>query len=357
MAERGEGSDEGKFDGSEEPSPLGAAEPMVVGPERAAGGRQMPWTARRSRSWKWWLVVAAGIVVLALLPPIVKGFKKTPRNRIGISYGGGPIEGAHYQGIIQPGSNLFFNGLFDSLYLYPSDQQNYIISLQRGVGAQKSPDSIVAPTSDRVQVTYQVAVYFKLNTNILRRFHEQLGLQYKAYTGLGWYNLIRDTFRQQIENALQEETRRLTVNQIFGDSQQLVALQQRVQGKISQNLEGALGARFFCSPDFSAGGLCGEPRFVIKAVGLPASVTNAFNAFRAAQSEADAIRTLGLSPDQYNFYKAISSGKVNFWVLPSGGGITIAGPSTSGGSSGSLPSPPSTTTTSPTSTTTRPAGR
>ena len=39
-----------------------------------------------------------------------------------------------------------------------------------------------APSKDRVQIEFQVAVYFKLNTDQLQPFHEQLGLQYKAYT-------------------------------------------------------------------------------------------------------------------------------------------------------------------------------
>jgi hypothetical protein len=46
---------------------------------------------------------------------------------VGISYGGGPIEGVHFQRVIQPGSRLFVNGLFDSLYLYPSDLTDGLI--------------------------------------------------------------------------------------------------------------------------------------------------------------------------------------------------------------------------------------
>ena len=47
---------------------------------------------------------------------------------VGISYGGGPFEAAHFQRIVKPGSSLFFNGWFDPLYLYPADTQNYIVS-------------------------------------------------------------------------------------------------------------------------------------------------------------------------------------------------------------------------------------
>ncbi|MBK5288783.1 MAG: SPFH domain-containing protein [Acidimicrobiia bacterium] len=314
----------------------------------------------RSRSWKWWLVIGAIVVALAFAPGFVSGLKKTPKNRVGISYGGGPFEAAHFQRVVKPGSSLFFNGFFDPLYLYPSDQQNYIISKKQGVGAQKSPDSIVAPTKDRVQVTYEVALYFKLDTDLLRRFHEELGLRYSAYTSAGWYNLIRDTFRQQIENALQEETRQVDVADLFGNAQLLVELQNRVQAQISQRLQEALGARFFCSPSFEPGGKCGDPTFIVKSVTIPNTVAKAFqdnrisairiltkqNEIQQREAEAQAIRALGLTGQEYDVLKAIESGKISFWVLPNNGGVTITGPSPSGSSAaGSSPSPSTTPTT------------
>jgi SPFH domain / Band 7 family len=163
---------------------------------------------RAPKTASWLLVVPLVLVGLALTPTAIAGLRKTPRDRVGISYGGGPFEGVHYQRIVQPGSNLFFNGFFDSLYLYPSDQVNYIISQAQDDGNKPTADAVVAPTHDRVQVTYQAAIYFKLNSDLLQDFHEQLGLRYHAYTTDGWNKLIRDTFRQQIENTLQEETRK-----------------------------------------------------------------------------------------------------------------------------------------------------
>jgi regulator of protease activity HflC (stomatin/prohibitin superfamily) len=336
----------------DEPSPLGAAAPLSIGRQRRErsgdrrGGRR-PGPRRI-------VAVLLALVLLALVPTFLSGLKKTPRDRIGISYGAGPFESAHFQRVVQPGSGLFFNGFFDPLYLYPSDQVNYIISKDKNVGASQNPDSVVAPTQDRVQVEYQVAVYFKLNTDLLRTFHEQLGLRYQAYTTNGWNNLIQDTFRQQIENALQEETRRISVADLFGNADVLSALQNHIQTTLSRRLEDSLGQRFFCAPTFKPGGTCGDPSFSIKKVDIPASVAKAFednrtsgiqvltktNEIAQREAEAKAIAALGLSGQDYTTLKAIESGGITFWVLPNSAGITLTPPN-SGGATGT------TTTTTP----------
>ena len=323
-----------------EPAPLGAAEPMVAerSPSRARRARRL----RLPRSGWMLLVVPVVLVALALSPTFLLGLEKTPRDRVGISYGGGPFEGTHYQRVVQPGSNLFFNGFSDTLYLYPSDQVNYIVSQSPEEGDQPAADAVIAPTSDRVQVTYQVAVYFKLNTDLLREFHEELGLRYSAYTTDGWNKLIRDTFRQQIENTLQEETRKVDVAGLVGDADLLVDLQDSVQAKLTQRLDDALGNQFFCSPTFRPGHDCGDPTFVIKKIDIPTPVAQAFeqvrtsaiqietkeNEVRQRDAEARAMAALGLTGQEYDTLKAIESGQISFWVLPNDSGVTITGPGT-----------------------------
>jgi regulator of protease activity HflC (stomatin/prohibitin superfamily) len=364
VVERGDehGDERGDAAGPDElgaPEPLGASEPVVV--ERAARPRGRGWRPGAPRSARWLLLIPVVLIALALVPMLSSGLEKTPRDRVGISYGGGPFEGVHFQRILQPGSNLFFNGFFDSLYLYPSDQVNYIVSQQPNEGAQRARDAVVAPTRDRVQVTYQVAVYFKLNTDELRDFHEQLGLRYRAYTTDGWNRLLRDTFRQQIENALQEETRKVDVADLVGDADLLVELQGNVQAKLTQRLEDALGNQFFCAPTFRPSGDCGDPTFVIKRVDIPSSVAQAFedvrtseiqiqtkeNEVRQREAEARAIEALGLTGQEYDMLKAIESGRISFWVLDGDGGITITGPGTGTGSGGAPTRPTTTTTTTP----------
>ncbi|MEJ7582487.1 MAG: SPFH domain-containing protein [Acidimicrobiales bacterium] len=311
------------------------------------------------------LVVVALVVLLAVVPAVSSGLTKTPRDKVGISYGGGPIEGSHFQRIVQPGSSLFFNGFSDPLYLYPADQQNYIISKVAGQGATKGSDSVVAPTSDRVQVEYQVAAFFKLNTDRLRSFHEQLGLKYKAYTSGGWDNLLKDTFRQQIESALQQETRRYTVNDLVGSADAVTRIQGQVQQTITEQLVSALGQQFFCGPTFVPDADCAPITFVIKKIDIPTAVQTAFNDIQARTNEAMAIdilnEALAKAGENYVKLRAIESGAVTFWVIPEGTGLTLVPGDESGPtpSNATVPSTSTTTTpptTAPTTTTTTTGG-
>lgn len=283
------------------------------------------------------VAVAVLVVLLAFVPAVGSTLEKTPRDKYGISYGGGPFEGAHFQKTVAPGSALFFNGFFDDLFLYPADQQTYT------TGPADDEDTttggpISAPSRDQVTITYQVGVYFKLNTDRLRDFHEQIGLNYSAYTDSGWDRMINSVFRPQLDNALQEQTRRFDVAELFSDAEVLTELQSEVGANLSSRLEAALGQRFFCSPAFEPGAECQDPTFIIKSLTIPPTVQTAFERNRQSeidvvtrQNEAEAIAALSdaLGPDQYPLLKAIESGQITFWVLPDGG-VTVAAPDGSG---------------------------
>lgn len=321
--------------------------PLKGNEKKAKPAREGGAGGKRRRGGAVWIIVGIVVVVLLAFTPILRtAFVKTPRDRIGLSYGGGPIEGNHFQRIIEPGSSLQFNGIFDQLYLYPSDQRSYIISAGPE-STEGSPDYVAAPTSDRVQVQFQVAIYFKLNTNpeVLQQFHEEIGLRYQAYGSAGWARAIQEIFQPQVEGAIQEEARSSTVADLYGDADRLAEVQQAVQTRLSERLEQSLGARFFCSPSFSTGEECGDMAFVIKRVDVPDNVAKAFEGNRTSEiaiktkqneveqrkQEAEGIAALADALDatggQYPLLKAIESGQINFWVLPQDGGVTLQAPS------------------------------
>jgi hypothetical protein len=334
---------------------LPASEPSKRAESSTSRSGRMSSLRRPSRKMAIFLVV---VVALALVPVVASTLKKTPRNMVGISYGGGPLESAHFQRVVQPGSKLFFNGFLDPLYLYPADTQNYIVSKTVGQGAVTQPDSIISPSKDRVQIEYQIAVYFRLNIDRLRAFHESLGLQYSAYTAGGWKRLITDTFRQQLENALQEETRKYDVADLYGNADVLTTIQDAVQKKLSDRLIASLGQAYFCGPTYEPGHDCGSPQFNIKKIDIPPDVVKAYqdnrtsqiqiatsqNTVAQRQAEAQAIEALNAGLSQagmpYVLLRAIESGNISFWVLPSDAGVSLQVPQNGGAPTAPTTTPP-----------------
>lgn len=295
--------------------------------------------------------IALGLVSLLVLLALGVFFfatDKVPRDKIGLSYGGGLFEGAHFQRIVPGGTGLFINGWGDRLYEYPTTQRNYIISKRAGEGDVGAADFIPAPSKDRIEVDYEVAVYFKLNLQQIRQFHENIGLKYHAWTDDGWDQMLNDSFRQQIEFALQRESRKYNVADIYADNPTLLQIQGEVGAVLKENVANVLGDDYFCGPTYNVDtpNVCPNFTFVIKRVTVPESVQQAFNDNRTSEieiltkqnevtqalKEAEAIRArqeaLQSCGQTCILYEAIHSGAIKFWVLPSNTPLTIATPTT-----------------------------
>ena len=206
---------------------------------------------------------------------------------------------------------------------------------RRASGATQSPDSIVAPTSDRVRSTYQVAVYFKLNTKLLRQFHEQLGLQYAAYTAEGLVQPhprhVPAADRERAPGGDPPDHRRRHLRQRRSSSSSCRTGCRR-RSRSSSRTRSARGSS--ARPPSCAPASCGDPTFIIKAVSIPKSVGLAFqqqrtsailvtvkeNEVQQAEAEAQSKNALGLNGDQYVLWKAVNAGKTQFWIVPSSGG-------------------------------------
>ena len=215
------------------------------------------------------IVVTVVVFGLALIPYVMAGFAKTPKDKIGLSYGGGLFEANHFQKVVEPGSDLFFNGWADKLYLYPAGEIVFLPN--RAVGKEgEVATELSGMTSDGTKIDYEVMMYFTLNRSTIRDFHERLGHRFKADTGEGWLHLLNSTIGKQFEPVLQSASLKVTSKQIASDPELLERMSTEVETALNARLTRTLGGPYFCSPQYREGQPCGDVRVVINAAHLPA---------------------------------------------------------------------------------------
>lgn len=239
------------------------------------------------------VLVLVGLVVFGSL--FLRSWRSTPVDSIGLHYSGGPIEGQRYQTVVEPGSGARFLGLMDTLVLLPVTQRDYTAS--NAVGADGGP--IVAPAQGGVEMQFDVAAYFTLNTGdqVVRQFYERVCVKFDCTTDFGWDEMLRVNFRGPIDQAIQQSIRNFTVDELYAgvsdaaeESDDAVAILEQVQDSIAadlkENINTVLGGAFFCGPTFSraAPDVCPDFEFQItSAVPTSQAVRDAFAENAASQ--------------------------------------------------------------------------
>lgn len=283
----------------------GSGGPGLSEIERA--GRERPLQAvQRSigRAVRFVVVGAVAIVVLVLIGLVFGAWRSTPVDKIGLHYSGGPIEGTKFQKVVDPGSGRRFLGFADTLVLLPVTQRDYTAS--NAEGADGGP--IVAPARGGVEMQFDVAAYFTLNTGdqTVRQFYERVCVKFDCDTDDGWDEMLRVNFRGPIEQAIQQEIRGFTVDQLYAgvtstsapisEDDDAVAILEQVQNRIAadlkENINTVLGGAYFCGPTFNRAepGVCPDFEFQItSAVPTSEDVRQAYARNAAsAQSVIDA---------------------------------------------------------------------
>lgn len=250
------------------------------------------------------------------------GSETTPADKIGLSYGGGPFEGKAFQGIHNPGSGIFFNGLADELYLYPVTQRDASITSD-GEAEDKDygmPDSITGRTSDGVDCIVELVATFKVNTNKVREFHETIGLKYKAWEDEGWGKLLFKNVLPSLSSATYEQCGKFDANTLAKDSTAPNQMALGIAENLKDNINASMGVDdMFCGPEFKMGkDKCPEFEVVVKSIRLPDNVkaslekqvvaannsitvqTEAENNRIKAQGETDAAAARAAASDSKN---------------------------------------------------------
>ena len=284
-------------------------------------------------------VVGAGLVTIGLVIAVVwlgmfiAGWKSVPVDKVALHYTGGPLEGQHFVGSVNPGTRTKFYGLLDSLYELPATQRNYIVSKHADEGDRREADAIQAPSREGVIFDFEAATYFKLNTDdhVVRNFFEQVCLKYHCTDltpGGGWDRMLNDTLRQQLESSIQDQARRFSTDDLANNPDALKAIQDAIAPEIKERVDSVIGGDYFCGPSFDRAHptVCPDFTFIIKKVTAPQSIRDNYAAVKAtqiaisqAQNEAerkkveaqgeaakqDALRQAqSLTPEQIDFVRA-----------------------------------------------------
>ncbi|WP_336214473.1 SPFH domain-containing protein [Nonomuraea sp. LPB2021202275-12-8] len=152
-------------------------------------------------------LVPAGLLAAALATGCTV---TTPEpDQIGIVYDAGPISDTTFQNCIKPGSKDT-SGPFDQGYTYPAGQRTFEFAADpndpEGVkvkpGAETGPMKML--TKDPLEMLVSGVATFSLTTDCktLQRFHEQVGLKYKADTEEGWAKMLSVYIGQPLDRAL-----------------------------------------------------------------------------------------------------------------------------------------------------------
>ncbi|MEV0789652.1 SPFH domain-containing protein [Kribbella sp. NPDC050459] len=308
-------------------------------------------------------VKVIGFLILAVIVVIVLfnifNFANTDANRIGLHYGGGVIEDKKFKSVVPPGSTNKMIGPGDTLYTYPIDQRSYIIG---GDGADTdAADEVTVVSKDNVRLGVRVQVYFTLNRDkdVLKSFHERIGLKTEAYEEQGWNDMLQSYFRPQIDRALSAVATNYGWAELYNNEKMKSQFQSAAAKEFTRLLPAAVGGDYFCGPGYNGNNDCGELSFTVqKPMPLDKGIIDGLEAKQRAelaratqeqknqqvqvelQSVQQQVKLLGANG--YLLKSAIESGSVQFMVIPQNGNISIPVPTTTSQQPTTQPSQPTT---------------
>ncbi|WP_405069102.1 SPFH domain-containing protein [Kribbella sp. NBC_01510] len=285
------------------------------------------------------------VVIVIIVLANIFNFASTDTNRIGLHYGGGVVEAKKFKSIIPPGSTNKLIGPGDTLYTYPIDQRSYIIG---GDAADTdAADEVTVVSKDNVRLGVRVQVYFTLNRDkdVIKSFHERIGLKTEAYEERGWNDMLQSYFRPQIDRALAAVATNYGWAELYNNESKKATFQTAAAQEFTRLLPAAVGGDYFCGPSYNGSNDCGELSFTIqKPTPLDKGIIDGLEAKQRAelakatqeqknqqvnvelQSVKQQVAMLGAQG--YLLKTAIESGKIQFMVIPQNGNVSIPVPTT-----------------------------
>jgi regulator of protease activity HflC (stomatin/prohibitin superfamily) len=207
--------------------------------------------------------IIAVIVGIVLGIGFMTGFEKVPVGQMGLSYGGGPFESNHFQGVKTPGDGRFFNGLADHLVMLPTTTKNYLVTSDQGRGDRAGTSDVIWQPTQSVNgqpgpvIGWEFNAAFRLNDNseIIKNFWQTVGIKYGAddcptdsADCKGWDTMLDKVVRPQLENALRDVSAGYKFADLYGNAANQQAALEKVGEDLKNNINAVAGGEFFCGP-------------------------------------------------------------------------------------------------------------
>lgn len=223
-------------------------------------------------------------------------------------------------------SQYDMSSIMNDSYTYPAGQRVYAFLPEGG------DTNVLTPTT-KDGITLQVAgsVRFALtdDPDMLKEFHERVGLRMAAYEDEGWREVLKVYLRAPIERALNDATQGLSWSAIYSDPKIKADWEKRVGELLPQYVEQAVGGPYFDSfgVTLQKPMLPEELEKALRDTQVAVEQTRAQEERNSqVSSELESIERLVdvLGPDGYNTYQAIKDGKIQILPVPAGTGIALS---------------------------------
>lgn len=209
------------------------------------------------------------IFLVAVLALALGACAGTNATEVGLKYGDGPIEGEHFEKIIEPGSGQrwVWN---DKIVTLPTTQRDYTFCAE--VRADNDEPGCDAPpirvtALGGAELEFSGGLTFELATGdpeTVKQFYEDVCRKFGCDDeGDGWAEMLRVNVRNPIEDSLQESVRGYSVDALYagvpgeGDDlneDEALSTLTQVTNDIKKSLKDTIntytGGEFFCGPSY-----------------------------------------------------------------------------------------------------------
>ncbi len=247
-------------------------------------------------------------------------------DQAGIVYDAGMFSDTTFQNCINPGSRDM-SGPGDRGYVYPAGQRSYEFSDAKD--AESTPLSVVS--KDNIELSVPGVATFTLTADCktLQRFHEAIGLKYKAYEDAGWLKLLGVYIKQPLDRALDAASKEFEWKKLFSDPATKQQWEDRVKALFPQFIKEQGGEGFFTGFQVTLQ-QPQPPQGVRDALAAAQESVERNNAQKneneRVKTELQSIKELVdvLGPQGYVLYQAMKDGRIQIVPVPVGSNVNIA---------------------------------